>query len=119
MEENLSRRNFIQKSIVGGIALATINPLSAWAKSEKPSMKLGLVTYQWAKDWDLPTLIANCVQTDVLGVELRTEHAHGVETKINAAQRAEVKKCLLTVRSLALVMVQISNTIVLIPLNFE
>jgi len=92
MEENLSRRNFIQKSIVGGIALATISPLAALAKSEKSAMKLGLVTYQWAKDWNLPTLIANCTQTGVLGVELRTEHAHGVETKLNASQRAEVKK---------------------------
>src|SRR5665648_6219 len=92
MEENLSRRNFIQKSIVGGIALATINPLSAWAKSEKPSMKLGLVTYQWAKDWDLPTLIARCVKTNILWVDLRREHAHSVETKLTAAQRAEVKK---------------------------
>jgi len=92
MEENLSRRNFIQKSIVGGIALATISPFAALAKSEKPAMKLGLVTYQWAKDWDLPTLIANCTRTGVLGVELRTEHAHGVETKLNAFQRSEVKK---------------------------
>jgi sugar phosphate isomerase/epimerase len=92
MEENLSRRNFVHQSIVGGIALATINPFSAWAKTEKPAMKLGLVTYQWAKDWDLPTLIANCVRTGVLGVELRTAHAHGVETSLNAAQRAGVKK---------------------------
>ena len=92
MEDNLSRRNFIQKSIVGGIALATINPFAALAQSEKSAMKLGLVTYQWAKDWNLPTLIANCTQTGVLGVELRTEHAHGVETKLNTAQRAEVKK---------------------------
>ena len=92
MEKNLSRRNFIQKSVVACIGLATINPLTTWAKSEKSGMKLGLVTYQWAKDWDLPTLIANCVKTGVLGVELRTEHAHGVEAKLNAAQRAEVKK---------------------------
>ena len=92
MEDNLTRRNFIQKSIIGGIALATVSPFVALAKSEKPVMKLGLVTYQWAKDWNLPTLIANCTQTGVLGVELRTEHAHGVETKLNAAQRAEVKK---------------------------
>ena len=28
----------------------------------------------------------------MLGVELRTEHAHGVETSLNAAERAEVKK---------------------------
>ena len=92
MEENFSRRDFIQKSIIGSIALATINPLSAWAKSEKPVLRLGLVTYQWAKDWDLPTLIANCTKTGVHGVELRTEHAHGVETRLNVAQRAEVKK---------------------------
>ncbi len=28
----------------------------------------------------------------MLGVELRTEHAHGVETTLNAYQRKEVKK---------------------------
>lgn len=92
MEKNLSRRNFIQKSIIAGVGLAALNPLTAMAKAEKPGMKLGLVTYQWAKDWDLPTLIANCTKTGVLGVELRTEHAHGVETKLTAAQRKEVRK---------------------------
>jgi len=92
MEINLTRRNFIQKSVISAFGLATINPFEAWAKSEKPAMKLGLVTYQWAKDWDLPTLIANCVKTGILGVELRTEHAHGVEIKLNAIQRSEVKK---------------------------
>lgn len=55
-------------------------------------MKLGLVTYQWGKDWDLPTLIANCEKTGFMGVELRTEHAHGVETSLNARQRLEVKQ---------------------------
>ena len=44
-------------------------------------MKLGLVTYQWAKNWDLPTFIANCEKTGLLGVELHVDHAHGVETK--------------------------------------
>ena len=92
MEKNLSRRNFIQKSVISGIGLASISPFSAWAKSQKSEMKLGLVTYQWAKDWDLHTLIANCTKTGVLGVELRTEHAHKVEINLNAAQRAEVKK---------------------------
>ncbi len=92
MENNLSRRHFIQKSLVAGIGLATIDPYSAWAKSPKAEMKLGLVTYQWAKDWDLPTIIANCEKTGLLGVELRVDHAHGVETKLNPAQRAEVKK---------------------------
>jgi len=92
MSNNLSRRSFIQKSAITGIGLATLNPLAAWATPAKQWMKLGLVTYQWAKDWDLPTLIANCTKTGVLGVELRTGHAHGVETKLNAVQRAEIKK---------------------------
>ena len=37
-------------------------------------------------------MIANCEKTGVLGVELRTEHAHGVESSLTDAQRREVKK---------------------------
>jgi len=55
-------------------------------------MRFGMVTYLWGKDWDLPTLIRNCETTNVLGVELRTEHAHGVESHLNAQQRRDVKK---------------------------
>ena len=92
MDNNLSRRNFLQRSVVAGIGLSVLDPFSAFAAAKKSGMKLGLVTYQWAKDWDLPTLIANCAKTGFLGVELRTEHAHGVETKLTASQRADVKK---------------------------
>ncbi len=92
MEKNLSRRNFIQKSVISGLGLTATNPLSAWAATKKQEIRLGLVTYQWAKDWDLPTLIRNCEKTGILGVELRTEHAHGVESKLNGSQRAEVRK---------------------------
>jgi hydroxypyruvate isomerase len=55
-------------------------------------MQLGLVTYLWAQNWDLPAIIANCEKTGFKAVELRTQHAHGVETSLNKAQRAEVKK---------------------------
>lgn len=92
MNLNQSRRNFIQKSIIAGTGLALIDPFSAKAMMKKSKMKLGLVTYQWGKDWDLPTLIANCEKTGLLGVELRTEHAHGVETNLTASQRVDVKK---------------------------
>ncbi len=92
MEKNLSRRNFLQKSLVAGVGLSLIDPFSAFAAAKKSEMKLGLVTYQWAKDWDLPTLIANCEKTGYLGVELRVDHAHKVETNLSASQRAEVKK---------------------------
>jgi len=92
MNLNQSRRSFIQKSLVASAGLALIDPFSAQAMMKKSKMKLGLVTYQWGKDWDLPTLIANCEKSGLLGVELRTEHAHGVETNLTASQRADVKK---------------------------
>ncbi len=56
------------------------------------NMFFGLVTYQWGKDWNLPTLIKNCEKAAVLGVELRTTHAHGVEPSLTAKQRLEVNK---------------------------
>ena len=55
-------------------------------------MKLGIVTYNIGKDWDLDTLIANCEGTGFDGVELRTTHAHGVEVELSAAERAAVRK---------------------------
>jgi sugar phosphate isomerase/epimerase len=51
-----------------------------------------LVTYNLAKDWDIPTIIKNCAAAGFEGVELRTTHAHGVEVSLNTAQRAEVRK---------------------------
>ena len=53
--------------------------------------KLGLVTYQLAKDWDVDTIIANCIEAGFDGVECRTTHAHGVEVSLSALQREEVK----------------------------
>lgn len=55
-------------------------------------MAFGLVTYLWGRDWDLPALIANCERARVLGVELRVQHAHGVEPTLNKQQRAGVAK---------------------------
>ena len=55
-------------------------------------MKVGIVTYNIAKDWDLPTIISHCANTGMQGVELRTGHAHGVEVGLTAQQRAEVRK---------------------------
>jgi sugar phosphate isomerase/epimerase len=66
--------------------------LSACSDTADKGMRLGLVTYLWGQNWDLPSLIANCEKAGFLGVELRTQHAHGVETSLNATQRAEVKK---------------------------
>lgn len=55
-------------------------------------MKLGTVTYNLAKDWDIETIIAKLSANGFEGVELRTTHAHGVELSLTAAQRAEVRR---------------------------
>lgn len=101
-----ARREFIRKSLIcsAGFALAGSGSYASIANSmipptsdsrinlKKSAMKFGLVTYQWGKDWDLPTIISNCEETGFEAVELRTQHAHGVESSLNASQRAEVKK---------------------------
>ncbi len=55
-------------------------------------MQLGLVTYMWGAEWDLPTLLRNCRDTGFAGVELRSTHKHGVEPTLSTAERAEVAK---------------------------
>lgn len=89
---NQSRRKFIQNSVAAGVALSLFDPMLVRAMSKTANMQLGLVTYLWGKDWDLPTLITNCEKTGFLGVELRCQHAHGVETNLSASERSEVKK---------------------------
>lgn len=91
-----SRRRFLQAASFAAVTgLAGRLPQTAAAQSAPPApgrMRLGLVTYNLAKDWDLPTIIKHCEATGFEGVELRTTHAHKVEVELTAAQRAEVKK---------------------------
>jgi sugar phosphate isomerase/epimerase len=55
-------------------------------------MQLGLVTYMWGADWDLPTVIKNCQLTGFKGVELRSGHKHGVEPTLSSQERKDVAK---------------------------
>ncbi|MEW6358774.1 MAG: TIM barrel protein [Planctomycetota bacterium] len=55
-------------------------------------MRLGMVTYQVAAEWNIETIIQKCEATGFEGVELRTTHAHGVEIAMAQAKRQEVKK---------------------------
>src|SRR5215212_9832656 len=93
-----SRRSFLQTGLTAAGALALANSIEANAqKNTNPALagggfKLGLVTYNLAKDWDLSTIIKNCEATGFEAVELRTTHKHGFEPTIDAAARAEVRK---------------------------
>lgn len=84
------RRDFLRLMALG-VASLTLPTFESTAR-QRAEMQLGLVTYQWGRDWDLPTLIRNCEKSKVLGVELRTQHKHGVEPSLTAQQRKEVKK---------------------------
>ncbi|WP_397569130.1 sugar phosphate isomerase/epimerase family protein [Schlesneria sp. T3-172] len=94
-----SRREFLKTSVLTGIAASTgwgAIPQRAMAEEGKEKkggeIRYGLVTYQWGKDWDLPTLLKNCERAKVLGVELRTTHKHGVEPSLSERQREEVRR---------------------------
>lgn len=89
-----SRRNFLAVSAAVGAAgvMGRLTESPARAASDTPAIAYGLVTYMWGAEWDLPTLLENCKKTNVLGVELRTTHAHKVEPNLNESQRAEVAK---------------------------
>lgn len=92
METHLSRRIFIRKSLAAGMAVTALCPFCSFPLRKSKAMRFGLVTYLWGQDWDLNTLITNCETVGMEAVELRTQHAHGVETSMNQAQRMEVRK---------------------------
>ena len=54
--------------------------------------QLGIVTYNIAKDWDLPTILTRLEKLGYEGVELRTTHAHKVEVNLSKPERDEVRK---------------------------
>lgn len=55
-------------------------------------MKLGIVTYMIAAEWDVDTIIEKCSKLGYEGVELRTTHKHGVEVSLSKEEREDVKK---------------------------
>jgi sugar phosphate isomerase/epimerase len=59
--------------------------------NSKP-LKIGIMTYTIAKDWDIETIIKNLAEADYQSAELRTTHSHKVEVELSSSQRADVKK---------------------------
>ena len=84
-----SRRHFLHTVLGASAAAAFAADAKLTYKGE--NIQFGLVTYQWGKDWDLPTLIKNCETAKVRGVELRVEHAHKVDASLTPEQRKEVR----------------------------
>jgi sugar phosphate isomerase/epimerase len=96
----MKRRDFLG-SLAAAPALSSLQPdrtpkqaadRRAPVAEPRAGLKLGTVTYNIAKDWDIPTLIKNLSEAGLEAVELRTTHKHGVEIGLTPAARAEVRK---------------------------
>ena len=92
MNSSEHRRDFLKQLAAVGAATSCGLPSLVSAAEPKSKMKLGLVTYLWGKDMDLPTLIDSCEKAGFEGVELRTQHAHKVEPSLSKAEREAVRK---------------------------
>ncbi|UCD52766.1 MAG: TIM barrel protein [Phycisphaerales bacterium] len=90
----IHRRQLLASAAASTVALTGSATLSAQPSSggNDRALKLGLMSYNLAKGWDIDTIIKNCTETKFEHIELRTTHAHGVEVTLSRAQRQAVRK---------------------------
>ena len=99
MKNLFSRRNFLQTAalsataaVIPGVASASEAGKKKLISLNQDPLKIGIMSYNIAKNWDIETIIKNCTETGYKSVELRTTHKHGVEVSLTQAERAAVKK---------------------------
>lgn len=92
---SVTRRQFLHAgtALAASTAAVTAAPNAKETTSGKPlKFKLGTVTYNIAKDWDVPTLLKVCKASGLEAVELRTTHKHGVEPSLSKDDRRTIKQ---------------------------
>lgn len=107
----MNRRDFLHASTTTAAALATSvtanATLLAQPQPQSPAQtqlatqpaqaprqrryRLGMVTYNIAANWDLPTILRVSRAVGIAAVECRTTHRHGVEPTLNAEERRRVR----------------------------
>jgi len=96
-----SRRDFLKATSASALGLMLpFNSMASRIEDKQETiislnrnpLKIGLMTYNLGKDWDIETIIKNCTETEWKSVELRTTHKHGVEVTLSPDERKEVKK---------------------------
>ena len=99
MENSIHRRDVLRHTAVAATAMAGVTPIAVAAtpktdEVKTPPFKLGMVTYNLAMNWNLPTIIKNCKEIGIAAVEFRADkgHKHGVELTLNKDQRRDVRK---------------------------
>lgn len=89
----VTRRRFLQTAGALAAVAPTSAAVAAPASEEKLlKFRLGIVTYNIARSWDVPTIVKVCKRVGLSPVELRTEHKHGVEPSLSKDQRRQVRK---------------------------
>jgi sugar phosphate isomerase/epimerase len=94
MESRFTRRRFFRTSAATGAAAAAVGWTgpAAGAPVRSEPLRIGLMTYNLGRDWDVDLIIKNCREAKWEHAELRTTHAHGVEVELSKAERREVRK---------------------------
>src|SRR5262245_32521888 len=90
-----TRRTFVTgTALAAGTAVITKASQAFAGQTQAPPVRyrLGIVTYNIAAEWDVPTILRICRAVGLAAVELRTTHKHGVEPSLNAAARKEVRQ---------------------------
>jgi sugar phosphate isomerase/epimerase len=85
-----TRRHFLT-TLSGAAAATALKAQDTGLTYKGENIQYGLVTYQWGAKWDIETLLKNLDGADVRGVELRVEHAHGVNPELTSDQRNKVR----------------------------
>jgi sugar phosphate isomerase/epimerase len=89
------RREFLTGAgALAAVGLERTASSTGSVSAQTPSLKyrLGIVTYNIAATWDLPTILGVCRGVGLAAVELRTTHKHGVEPTMSAPARKEVRQ---------------------------
>ncbi len=89
-----SQRHFLGSAAGLGVAEVAAGRASAFGDGADTARKfrLGIVTYNIAASWDLPTILRVCRSVGLSPVELRTTHKHGVEPTLSKSERREVRQ---------------------------
>jgi sugar phosphate isomerase/epimerase len=87
------RRDFLAGTGALVAGMATTPASAAPAAPPPPArFRLGIVTYNIAAAWDVPTILRVCRAVGLAAVELRTTHKHGVEPSMSGQSRREVRQ---------------------------
>ncbi len=89
-----SRRGFLGAGALaaGGLLAGSADADEPRTANSSPPFRLGIVTYNIAAAWDVPTILRVCRAVGLSPVELRTTHKHGVEPSLSRDARREVRQ---------------------------